>query len=98
MNEAILHLDFGLLVVATLLGVWRLAVGPTIVDRILAFDAVVLCAVGFTVLLSNYWGSEHFLELILITSSLGFFGTVALAAFLRRTEDRGQSGEGRVRW
>ncbi len=88
MSELILNISFGILVVAALLGVVRLARGPTIVDRILAFDAVVLCAVGFTVLLSDFWRTPHFLELILIVSSLGFFGTVAFAAYLQKAEVR----------
>ncbi len=88
MSEFTLNAAFVLLVLAILLGVVRLARGPTIVDRILAFDAVVVCAVGLTVLLSDFWRTAHFLELILIVSSLGFFGTVAFAAYLQRAELR----------
>lgn len=78
-----LMLSVGLLLIALVLGFWRLALGPTAVDRILAFDAVVLCAVGLTVVLSRVWQSDHYLELILIISSLGFFGTVAFVLFLQ---------------
>lgn len=93
MSELILNLAFAILVVSVLLGVIRLSRGPTIVDRILAFDAVVLCAVGLTVLLSDFWQTPHFLELILIVSSLGFFGTVAFAAYLQRAEVRSNPAE-----
>ena len=86
MSEIALHVSFAMLIIAVLLGVLRLARGPTIVDRVLAFDAVVVCAVGLTVLLSDFWRTPHFLELILIISSLGFFGTVAFAAYLQRAE------------
>ncbi|MDI1251211.1 MAG: monovalent cation/H+ antiporter complex subunit F [Lacunisphaera sp.] len=79
-----LILAVGLLLVAMVLGFWRLARGPTVVDRILAFDAVVLCAVGLTVVLSRVWHTDFYLELILIISSLGFFGTVAFVLFLQR--------------
>jgi multisubunit Na+/H+ antiporter MnhF subunit len=72
------------LLVALLLGFYRLARGPSVVDRILAFDAVVLCAVGLTALLSRQWQSQFYIELILIVSSLGFFGTVAFVFFLQR--------------
>jgi multicomponent Na+:H+ antiporter subunit F len=94
MIDAILSLSFFLLVVATLIGFYRLARGPTVVDRVLAFDAVVLCAVSMTVLLSRLWETPLYLELILIVSSLGFFGTVALVFYLERTlEDDGANGE-----
>lgn len=93
MSELVLSLSFGFLILAALGGVFRLARGPTIVDRIIAFDAIVLCAVGLTVLLSDYWNTPHFLELILIVSSLGFFGTVAFAAYLQRGEARSEADD-----
>lgn len=82
-----LLLDFAalLLLVALLSGFYRLARGPSAVDRILAFDAVVLCAVGLTAVLSREWRTEHYVELILIVSSLGFFSTVAFVFFLQRS-------------
>ncbi|MET0261444.1 MAG: monovalent cation/H+ antiporter complex subunit F [Rariglobus sp.] len=73
------------MIVATLLGFFRLVRGPTVIDRIMSFDSVVLCAVGLIVLLSRSWETPVFLELILIVSSLGFFGTVALVSYLKRT-------------
>jgi multicomponent Na+:H+ antiporter subunit F len=85
MIDGVLTLSFFLLVIAMLLGFYRLARGPTVVDRVLAFDAVVLCAVSLTVLLSRLWETPLYLELILIVSSLGFFGTVALVFYLERT-------------
>lgn len=93
MSELTLNAAFALLVASVLLAVVRLARGPTIVDRILAFDAVVVCAVGLTVLLSDFWRTPHFLELVLIVSSLGFFGTVAFAAYLQRAEVRSRQAE-----
>lgn len=87
MSEVILNLSFLLLVLSILVGMVRMTRGPTIVDRILSFDAVVVCAVGLTVLLSDFWSTPFFLELIMIISSLGFFGTVAFVAYLQRSED-----------
>ncbi|WP_052362494.1 monovalent cation/H+ antiporter complex subunit F [Geminisphaera colitermitum] len=97
MNALLLQIAFYVLVVATLIGFFRLVKGPAIVDRIMAFDAVVLCAVGLIVLLSRSWETPLFLELILIVSSLGFFGTVAFVSYLQRTlpeteDEAGESG------
>lgn len=85
MIDLLLQIAFYTLIASTLFGFYRLAKGPTVVDRILAFDAVVLCAVGLVVLLSRIWETPLFLELILIISSLGFFSTVALVTYLQRT-------------
>ena len=67
-----------LLALAILIGFYRLFKGPTFVDRIIAFDLIVLTVVAFTTLLSIEEGTPHFVELILVISLLGFFGTVAL--------------------
>ncbi|TVR47394.1 MAG: sodium:proton antiporter [Puniceicoccaceae bacterium] len=87
MIELILRTAFFILIFSVFLGFYRMAMGPTVVDRILAFDAVVVCAVGKTIVLSRLWGTPVFLELILIISSLGFFATVAFVYFLQRTRD-----------
>ena len=62
-----------------------MAAGPTILDRILAFDMVAISAVALMGILSIRWHSDLFLELILIFSLLGFFGTVALVFYLQKT-------------
>lgn len=85
LSRILVELAFYILIVATLLGFFRLVRGPTVIDRIMSFDSVVLCAVGLIVLLSRTWETPVFLELILIVSCLGFFGTVALVSYLKRT-------------
>jgi multicomponent K+:H+ antiporter subunit F len=69
---------------AVILGLYRMIKGPTPVDRVIAFDTVAICAVGFIVLLSTEWITGFFLELILIFSALGFFTTVAFVFYLQR--------------
>lgn len=76
-----------LLSIAVLIGFYRLVKGPTVVDRIIAFDLIVLTIVAFTALLSIQERTPHFMELILVVSLLGFFGTVALA---KAMDDTGQ--------
>jgi multicomponent Na+:H+ antiporter subunit F len=83
MTEVLFHGLLFIFGVSLLLGFYRLARGPTVVDRILAFDAVVLCAVGLIAVLSRWWESDMYIELILIISSLGFFGTVSYVLFLQ---------------
>lgn len=84
-------LDFSILVselllgIAVLIGVYRLAKGPTVVDRIIAFDLIVVTIVAFSALLGIATDTPHFVELVLVISLLGFFGTVALVLALDNT-------------
>lgn len=80
-----------LLTVSVLIGFFRLVKGPTAVDRIIAFDLIVLTIVAFTALLSIEEQTAHFLELILVVSLLGFFGTVALVKAMDVSKQKEQS-------
>lgn len=73
---------------AILLGLIRLARGPTIVDRILAFDLVAVAGVGAIAVVSVLRATPVYLELIMVYSLLGFLGTVALTRYLQRTRER----------
>jgi multicomponent Na+:H+ antiporter subunit F len=81
------------LVVAVLLCLVRLARGPTLLDRLLAFDMIAISAMGMLVLLSIKWESAFYLELILVFSLLGFLNTVAFASYLHRTDEPGFDAE-----
>jgi len=74
-----------ILTVAILAGLFRMATGPTILDRILAFDMLAICGVALMAILSIRWDTSLFLELILIFSLLGFFSTVALVFYLQKS-------------
>jgi multisubunit Na+/H+ antiporter MnhF subunit len=84
MKELVLNAGFLGLVLAIGLALWRLWRGPSVIDRILAFDAITTCAVGMVVLLSIRWDSAMYLELVLAFSLLGFFSTVAFVFHLHR--------------
>lgn len=76
---------FSLLTTAIALGLFRLARGPSVIDRIMAFDLITTSAVGMIVMLSIRWETELYIDLILIFSLLGFFGTVAFVIYLHRS-------------
>ncbi len=72
---------------AMLLNLYRLAVGPDVLDRVLALDTLVLVLVGLLALWSASEGVSYFLDAALALAVLGFLGTLAAARFY---------GEGRV--
>lgn len=82
-----LDLIFGVLMLAILLGLVRLARGPSLIDRVMAFDLISVCAVGMMVLLSIQWKTVQYLELILVISLLGFLTTVAFVFYLHKALD-----------
>jgi multisubunit Na+/H+ antiporter MnhF subunit len=89
MMEWTMQICFGGLIAAVFLCLIRLARGPTLMDRLLAFDMIAISAMGMLVLLSIQWRSPFYLELILVFSLLGFLNTVAFASYLHRTDEPG---------
>jgi multisubunit Na+/H+ antiporter MnhF subunit len=85
MIDSAINLGFVMLALAIMLGLVRLVRGPSVMDRVMAFDLITTCAVGMIVLLSIRWRTVLYLELILIFSLLGFLTTVAFVFYLHRT-------------
>jgi multisubunit Na+/H+ antiporter MnhF subunit len=84
--SVVITISFALLLLAIVLSLFRLRRGPSVLDRILAFDLIATCVVGMIVLLSVMWSTSVYVEVILIVSLLGFFTTVAFVYYLHRSK------------
>lgn len=69
---------------ALLLNLWRLATAPTIPDRILAVDTMVVNVIALVVLYSVLNRTELNFEAAMLFSMTGFVSTVAFCKYLLR--------------
>jgi len=76
------------LFLSAILTIFRLILGPSTLDRVLAFDAIALCAAGMAVLFSLETSSFYFLEVLLIFSLLGFTSVLGYLDYLGSLEKR----------
>ncbi len=60
---------------------YRLIIGPSIVDRLLALDTLFLNATCLVVVLGIYWSTTSLFEGALLVAMLGFVSTAALARY-----------------
>ena len=60
---------------------WRLLIGPSVIDRLLALDTLFLNATALIVILGMYWHSFIYFEAALLIAMLGFISTTALARY-----------------
>lgn len=60
----------------------RMVIGPTIYDRVLAFDTAGLDVVGAILLVEILFHTGVFMDVILVITLLGFLGTITLTAYL----------------
>jgi len=82
MIETCTAISFVILSVATVLALRRIFSGPSVLDRIIGFDAGAICMIGMMVLLSVRWKTGLLIEIMMIFSLLGFVGTIAFVSYL----------------
>jgi multicomponent Na+:H+ antiporter subunit F len=73
-----------LLVVSLVLAFIRLARGPSLLDRLVALDLMVVVAVGFIAAYAMATGESAYLDVAVVLALLGFLGTVAFATYVER--------------
>ncbi|MCZ8080550.1 MAG: K+/H+ antiporter subunit F [Rhodobacteraceae bacterium] len=67
-----------------ILNLWRLAVGPTVADRILALDTMVVNVIAIIVLNGIHTGQGINFEAAMLFALTGFVSTVAFCKYLLR--------------
>ena len=70
--------------IAIALNLWRLAIGPSLPDRILALDTMYVNAIALLILFGIYQQSALYFEAALLIAVMGFVGTVVLSKYLLR--------------
>ncbi|WCK02783.1 cation:proton antiporter [Agrobacterium tumefaciens] len=75
---------------AFLLTVYRVVVGPTLPDRIVALDMLVGIAIGFIAVIAIRTGFTLYVDIAIALGLVGFLATVAFARFVlsRGPDDR----------
>lgn len=75
--------------VAALVTLWRIVIGPSILDRAVASDVLltlVMCVLGAEMAINHH---TRTLPVLLIIAAVGVFGSISIARFVaRRDQDR----------
>lgn len=75
------------LAVAFALGIGRVIIGPSLADRAVATDLCLFTVIASVALMILRARAEHFADVALIATLLGFLATIALAALVGREEE-----------
>jgi multicomponent K+:H+ antiporter subunit F len=84
MLDIALKISLALVVVALLLNVYRLTVGPDMPDRLLALDTMYVNSIALIVLMGLWLNTKTYFESALLIAMLGFISTVAVCKYLLR--------------
>jgi multicomponent Na+:H+ antiporter subunit F len=77
-----LILSLAILTLALLLCVYRVIVGPTMPDRVVALDMLVGIAIGYIAVFGIRTGFSLYVDVAISLSLVGFLATVAFARFI----------------
>lgn len=84
MLELVIPVCLFIVGLALALNLWRLVIGPSLPDRILALDTMYINAIALLVLYGIYQESAFYFEAALLIAVMGFVGTVVLSKYLLR--------------
>ncbi len=62
----------------------RFAIGPTLPDRITAFDLIVADVIGIIAIYTEFTGNEDYIDVAIILSLFGFLGSISFAYYLMK--------------
>lgn len=78
------HTLLAILALAMGLAAVRLGLGPTLPDRVVAFDVVAAAGVAMAALAAVLWQAPVLLDVAMVLAVIAFIGTVAVARYLER--------------
>jgi multicomponent Na+:H+ antiporter subunit F len=78
------NIVLGMLAVAAVLMAARAIKGPTVAERIVALDVMLVVVTGGILVGAARTGNPVFLDLAVVAALLGFVGTVSVARFIER--------------
>jgi len=84
MLDTVILIVFAMIGLSLLLNIWRLLIGPSIPDRILALDTMYINSIALIILYGMTMGTSLYFEAALLIAMLGFVSTVAVCKYLLR--------------
>lgn len=78
------HITMLLLSLAFCAAFWRVVVGPTLPDRVIAVDMAATIVVGLMLTYCVQTGSAYYIPAAISIALLSFVGTVALALYISK--------------
>ncbi|MDO5529435.1 MAG: cation:proton antiporter [Paracoccus sp. (in: a-proteobacteria)] len=83
-----LNLSTALVLIAIFVSFYRLAVGPSLPDRVVAMDMMSVLIISFCGLSALRYGDTAFLDVAIALALVAFMATVALARYAERLDSK----------
>ena len=84
MLDTALSIALALITLAWLLNLYRLIIGPSLPDRVLALDTMYINSIALIVVYGIQVDSKLYFEAAMLIALIGFVSTVAVAKYVTR--------------
>ena len=84
MASVLLHIAVVLIFLSVVLGVIRLILGHTVVDRVVAIDMLTVISISMIALYAHVSGRFIYVDVALVYGVLSFLAVLAMARYLER--------------
>ncbi|MBQ24379.1 K+/H+ antiporter subunit F [Alcanivorax sp.] len=84
MLETALSIALALITLAWVLNLYRLIIGPSLPDRVLALDTMYINSIALIVVYGIQVDSKLYFEAAMLIALIGFVSTVAVAKYVTR--------------
>jgi multicomponent Na+:H+ antiporter subunit F len=82
--KILVSLSFAILLIALLLTLIRLIIGPSTNDRIASMDLIASIVSSFILVYSVVINNTLYIDIVIIISLISFIGTVAVSTYLKQ--------------
>jgi len=72
------------LLLAMSLSLIRFLIGPTLSDRVVAFDVIGIMALSLLVIMALYFERAIYLDIALVLGAIGFLGTTIFGRYIEK--------------
>ena len=85
MVNIILQVAGGIMLLSMILALYRFFKGPSLVDRVIAFDIMNIVTVSLIALITFFSGRVIYIDVALIYGLLSFLGVIIIARYLEKS-------------
>jgi multicomponent Na+:H+ antiporter subunit F len=85
MVNIILHIAGGIMLLSMLSSLYRFFKGPSLVDRVIAFDIMNIISISLIALITLFSGRTIYIDVALIYGLLSFLGVIIIARYLEKS-------------
>lgn len=82
--QILLYTSAGIILLAVLIALIRFLKGPTITDRVVAFDMTTVSSIALIALISFFAGRVIYLDVAIVYGLLSFLGVLIVAKYLEK--------------